>query len=358
MHKEPLLGKSLDEITEVVLSLGFPKFTAKQICDWIYKKRIKSISEMSNISEKNRNILGEKYSIGSTQAIDSQLSTDGTQKFLFATHNPINSDEPKSIESVFIPGKNRGTICISSQCGCKMNCSFCATATQGFSHNLEVSEILNQFYSIPQTFEVSNIVFMGMGEPFDNTQNVLKVLEILCAPWGFALSPKRITVSTVGLFPGLKQFLDESQCHVAISLHTPFEDERNSIIPTNKAYSINAIVECLKNYDWTHQRRLSFEYILLANVNDSLKHAYALHRLLYGMECRINLISYHKIDDKEYKKSSPEATLAFRDYLTKNGIFCSIRQSRGEDILAACGLLALTKGANSSNDDYDDELSE
>ena len=329
-----LLGMTLAEITSAVQELELPKFTAKQIADWIYVKRVKSIDEMTNISVRNRDVLKKHFEVGRKEPINLQTSVDGTKKMLFETMSG------QFIESVTIPEDDRLTLCVSSQVGCKMNCSFCMTGKMGFNGNLSPNEILNQVYSVPDSEALSNIVFMGMGEPLDNYENVMKAIEILTADYALAWSPKRITLSTIGVLPNLKLFLDESKCHLAISLHSPLSVQRQSLMPIEKKYASKEIVELLRNYDWSHQRRLSFEYIMFAGINDSLVYARELTRLLAGLDCRINLIRFHSFPDSEYRSADDETMVAFRDFLTAKGFISTIRASRGEDISAACGMLS------------------
>lgn len=336
--KQPLLGMNMEQLKEVVAGLGMPAFTAKQIAEWIYVKKVRSIDEMTSISLKNREKLNENYQIGCSEPVSCQRSVDGTVKYLYMTL------AGGFIETVYIPDGDRATLCVSSQVGCKMNCRFCMTGKQGFSGNLSVTDILNQLYSLPEKDNLTNVVFMGQGEPFDNLDEVLKATHLLTVPYGYGWSPKRITVSSVGLKKGLKRFLDESDCHLAISLHNPFPQQRGQIMPAEKAYSIREIVDLLKTYDFTHQRRLSFEYIVFHGVNDSMEHAHELVSLLRGLECRINLIRFHKIPGVDELDGAPEDVMVrFRDYLTKHGVFTTIRASRGEDIFAACGLLSTAK---------------
>jgi len=332
--KQHLLGMTMDELQSVVSECGMPKFTAKQIADWIYKKRISSIDEMTNLSVANRALLSEKYDVGRYTPIEFQQSADGTAKYLFRTEND------KLIESVMIPDDNRITLCVSSQVGCKFNCLFCMTGKQGFNGNLSTNEILNQIYSVREAEDLTNVVFMGMGEPLDNYDELKKTLDIMTVDYGMAWSPKRITVSTTGVTPKLKRFLDESNAHLAISIHSPEKEQRLSIMPAEKAFPIQGIIDLLKEYDWTKQRRLSFEYILFDNFNDSLLHAKELARMLQGLECRVNLIRFHAIPDVDLKTSSKEKMEVFRDYLTHKGFTATIRASRGEDIFAACGMLS------------------
>ena len=359
MQTETLLGKTLTELKSLVKDLGMPAFTAKQIFDWLYKKRVASVDEMTNISQKHRELLSSgtviagltstPLTIGLTPPTQHQTSTDGTVKYLFQCSagrglrvKPAMT-EKGAVETVFIPDKDRATLCVSTQAGCKMNCLFCATGKQGFHGQLSAGEILNQILSIPESDLLTNLVFMGMGEPLDNTDEVLKVLDILTAEEGFAWSPKRITVSSVGIIPGLKRLLDESRVHVAISLHSPFPAERLSLMPIEKTYPMQDVLDLVSRYDFAHQRRLSFEYICFGGFNDPPKHSAALAQLLRGIPyARVNLINYHPAAGVNLPASNPVAMVAFRDYLNSKGIISTIRASRGADILAACGMLSAT----------------
>ena len=336
-EKKCLLGMTLAELTDVVVELKLPKFTAKQIADWIYVKRVTEIDDMTNISIRNRDMLKEGFEVGVSLPIQTQVSVDGTEKLLFKTN------EGRLIESVLIPDDERLTLCISSQVGCKMNCDFCMTGKMGFGANLSVNEILNQVYSSPNSEALTNIVFMGMGEPLDNYENVIKAIEILTADYGLAWSPRRITLSTIGVTPMLERFLEESQCHLAVSLHSPISEQRQSIMPIEKKYPIEEVIELLKKYDWSKQRRLSFEYIMFDDVNDSLIYARELVKLLSDITCRVNLIRFHAIPGSLLKTASDDAMVRFRDFLTSKGIISTIRASRGEDISAACGMLSTEK---------------
>ncbi|MCM1040801.1 MAG: 23S rRNA (adenine(2503)-C(2))-methyltransferase RlmN [Bacteroides sp.] len=342
---EILLGKSLEELQGLCAELGFRKFTARQICEWIYRKKVRNVAQMTNLSLKDRAILEQAAIIGLHEPLQAQQSADGTRKYLFAS--PGAESRPGQsgfIESVMIPDGGRATLCVSSQSGCRMNCAFCATGSQGFNHHLPANQILNQICSVPESDLLTNLVFMGMGEPFDNLDNVLKALQVLTSPWGWAWSPTRITVSTVGVTPQLPRFMEECRCHLAISLHNPFAGERAELMPVEKAYPVKELVELLKTYDWSGQRRVSFEYILIDGFNDTPRHALATARLLHGLPCRVNLINYHEVPGKPYRKSSPQKTESFQKILQEKGITCTLRRSRGEDIMAACGLLAKTKG--------------
>lgn len=332
--KEKLYGKTLNELNKIVQDLGFPKYTSAQIANWLYKKNIDKIDDMSNLSVKSRSILSEKYIIGKSAPDSSQVSADGTKKYLY------KALDNKYIEAAYIPEKNRNTLCISSQVGCKMGCLFCMTGKQGFHGNLCSGDILNQISSLPEREELTNIVYMGMGEPLDNTEEVLKSLEILTSEWGYAMSPRRITVSTIGILPGLKLFLEKSECHLAISLHTPFDEERKALMPIEKIYPVKDVLKEIKKYNWRGQRRVSMEYIMFKDLNDTNRHIEELSRILKGIKCRLNLIRFHAIPDTALKGTTPDRMEEFRDRLNEKGIIATIRRSRGEDILAACGLLS------------------
>ena len=334
---EPLLGKSLAELKEVAKSLGMPAFAGGQMAKWLYVKHVMDIDGMTDISKGNRELLKERYAIGCMPPAESQRSVDGTVKYLFPTSSG------KFVETVYIPDNDRATLCVSSQVGCKMNCLFCQTGKQGFEGNLTTADILNQIYSLPERDKLTNIVFMGQGEPMDNLDNVLKATEALTAAWGYAWSPKRITVSSVGIKNKLKRFIEESECHVAISLHSPIHEQRAMLMPAEKAMPIADVVEMLRNYDFSHQRRLSFEYIVFGGVNDSPMHAREIIKLLKGLDCRINLIRFHQIPGVDLHGADDSRMEAFRNYLTGHGVFTTIRASRGQDIYAACGLLSTAR---------------
>lgn len=329
------------ELNQVAELLGLPRFAASQIEKWLYEAHVKSIDEMTNISKANRSKLSSTYCIGNMEPIDAQHSIDGTIKYLFPVRTTDPSEGTKRfVETVYIPEDDRATLCVSSQVGCQMNCLFCQTGKQGFEGNLTTADILNQLYSIPEAEKITNIVFMGQGEPMNNLDNVLKATQILTAKDGYAWSPKRITVSSVGVRGRLQSFLDESECHVAISLHSPLHEQREKLMPAEKGMPIEEIVEMLRNYDFNHQRRLSFEYIVFGGLNDSLQHAKAIVSLLHGLHCRVNLIRFHEIPNVNLHGASEGKMTAFRDYLTSHGIYTTIRASRGQDIFAACGLLS------------------
>ncbi|MGN0086483.1 MAG: 23S rRNA (adenine(2503)-C(2))-methyltransferase RlmN [Alloprevotella sp.] len=342
---QPLIGLTLDELKGLAASLGLPAFRARQMAHWLYGRHVRHIEEMTDLPRQVRQLLAERCEVGYRPPLRTLRSADGTVKYLFPTAGG------RYVESVFIPADgDRATLCVSCQVGCKMGCSFCMTGRQGFEASLSAADILGQIYALPERERLTNVVFMGQGEPFDNLDNVLKATEILTAEWGYAWSPKRITVSSVGLRKGLLRFLQESRCHLAISLHNPLPEERARLMPAEKAMSIVEVVDALKATGQfarrrgtpeaqAGQRRLTFEYIVLEGLNDSRRHADALLRLLEGLDCRVNLIRFHTIPDSPYRGASEARMTELRDYLTRRGLFTTIRASRGEDIMAACGLL-------------------
>ena len=342
MEKKTLLGLTLDELKDVARQLGMPAFTGSQIAKWIYERRVKSIDEMTNISKGNRAKLAESYEIGCMAPIESRHSKDGTVKYLFPVRTTDGDTSRKRfVETVYIPEEGgHATLCVSCEVGCKMNCLFCQTGKQGFHGYLTVADILNQAYSIPEADSLTNIVYMGQGEPMDNLDNVLRSTQILTAPYGWAWSPKRITVSSVELKDKLQRFLNESDCQVAISLHSPIHEQREKLMPAEKGMAIKDVVDLLRDYDFSHQRRLTFEYIVFGGLNDSQTHAREICRLLKGLDCHVNLIRFHQIPNVPLHGASPERMETFRDYLTAHGFYCTIRASRGQDIEAACGLLS------------------
>jgi len=334
MKKEKLYGKTLNELIAVTRHIGMPGYAAKQIADWLYKKEIFSIDEMTNLSKKMRELLSVDYEIGLIDPVNVTESRDGTRKYVY---NVLND---KYIETAFIPDNDRATICVSTQAGCKMGCIFCMTGKQGFQGNLSSNEILNQFRSLPEFLRLTNVVYMGMGEPLDNIAEVMKSIEIMTSEWGYKWSPARITVSTVGLKGTIKEFLEKSRCHLAVSLHTPFDEERKKLMPIQGTNTIKEILDFIRESDFNRQRRVSFEYILFRGMNDTPAHIKELARILNGIKCRINIIRFHQIPGSEFESPDPAATIKFKEALNKKGILTTIRASRGEDIGAACGLLS------------------
>jgi 23S rRNA (adenine2503-C2)-methyltransferase len=336
---EPLFGKTLDELKELMRNLNLPSYTASQLTDWLYKKNINSVDEMSNLSKKTRKILSEKFEIGLTSPSQVQTSSDGPKKYLF----PVSGGN--FIESAYIPEKNRNTLCVSSQAGCMRHCVFCMTGRQGLHGNLTAGEIVNQVKSLPEKDSLTNLVYMGMGEPFDNFHEVMNSLEIITSPWGFDWSPKRITVSTIGIVPAVRKFLQSSSCNLAISLHSPFEDERKKLMPIEKAQPFQEIIHEIKSHDINRHRKISIEYILFKGVNDTTRHVNELAKVLNGIRCRVNLIHFHPIPGTSLMGTSLQKMEKFRDDLNNKGIVATIRKSRGQDIAAACGMLSTNKSS-------------
>ena len=332
--KKPLIGLTLQELQKVAALYGLPRFAAKQIARRLYVNRATSISEMTELPKQARARLEQDYQVGRHRPLAEARSVDGTVKYLFPGVGERN------VESVYIPDGDRATLCVSSQAGCKMNCSFCMTGRQGFHGNLTAADIINQVLSIPESESLTNLVFMGMGEPLDNLQPVLDAIEILTAPWGLAWSPKRITVSSIGKIRELKTLIETTKVHIAISLHAPYPSERLRLMPVEKGMPIKEVLDLLRNYDFSHQRRLSFEYIMFRGVNDDARHCRELAKLLRGLDCRVNLIRFHAIPDSDLQPCSMAQMERFRDQLNDDGITATIRASRGEDIMAACGMLA------------------
>lgn len=331
MEKTKLIGMTLAELQDVAIKGKMPRFVGRQLAEWIYAKGAVRWDEMVNISKKNLQWLSDNYEIGRQRAARSSKSIDGTVKHLFTNSVGLH------YESVYIPDRERATLCVSSQIGCKMNCYFCATGKLGFKANLSAAEIINQ---VLEAMPLTNVVFMGMGEPLDNLAAVERAIEILTAPWGLGWSPKRITVSSVGKLPQLKELLDRTQVHIAISVHTADIEQRESMMPAQKAFPISSVMKCLAGYDFSHQRRLSLEYIMWRGVNDDIAHAEMLVKLIGSIECRVNLIRFHAIPGVDLRPASEERMIMFRNYLNQKGITATIRTSRGEDIEAACGMLA------------------
>ncbi|MCF7973601.1 MAG: 23S rRNA (adenine(2503)-C(2))-methyltransferase RlmN [Phycisphaerae bacterium] len=332
--KPALFGKTLDELIEIARQLGLPKFTGTQLAQWLYQKDVTCFADMTNLSKRARALLEEQYALGLHEPTQVQTSQDGTKKYLFPT------ETGKFIETAMIPSDDRVTVCVSSQIGCKMGCLFCMTGKQGFQGQVSAGEIVNQVRSIMERRQVTNLVYMGMGEPFDNLDEVLKSIDIFTADWGFAMSPRRITVSSVGITPGLVRFLRESEAHLAISVHTPFHEERQQLMPVQIAYPLQEVIDLIKQWDFSGQRRVSFEYIVFGGVNDTARHVKEMSRLLAGIRCRINLIRFHPIPGSPLQGTNEETLAWFQDELNKKGIITTIRASRGLDIYAACGLLS------------------
>ena len=331
---EYLYGKDMTELRRLCEELSLPRFAAGQIARWLYRRHTTDAAAMTDLPAAARVRLAERCDTGLSAPVGVSTSSDGTKKYLFRTV------QGHFIESAYIPDGDRATLCVSSQAGCRMGCRFCATGRQGLQESLPAAEILNQIVSLPERDRLTNLVFMGMGEPLDNPDQLLRTLSVITSEWGFGWSPTRVTVSTAGVVPQLRRFLDATKVHLAVSLHNPFREERMEIMPVERAWPIAEVTAILRGYDFTHQRRVSFEYIVLEGLNDSPRHIRGLSRLLDGIKCRINLIRFHRIPGSPYFSPDDEAMRRFRDALTARGIQTTIRASRGEDIQAACGLLS------------------
>ena len=333
-QKDVLFGKTLSQLEAIVKELGMQKYTAKQIASWLYRHHVESIEQMNNLSKANRDKLSALFDIGISNPVRIQTSVDGTKKYLFRSLNG------SFIEAAYIPDNHRSTLCISSQAGCRFGCMFCMTGKQGFQGQLSAGDILNQVRSIPEREQISNIVYMGMGEPFDNPEPVMQSIELLTSDYGYGMSPRRITVSTIGIIPAMEVFLEQSSCHLAVSLHSPFEEERKRIMPVENAHSLAEVLNTIKSFSIDRQRRISFEYIVFKDLNHSERHVKALAKILNGIRCRINLLRYHPVPGIEFESPSDEVMERFKEALEGKGIITTIRRSRGQDISAACGLLS------------------
>lgn len=335
LEKSPLIGLDLAGLRDVAAQVGLKPFAAKQMAAWLYGRRVTDITAMTDLSKTAREKLAERFTIGREAPLAEARSSDGTVKYLF------RGAQDRDVEAVMIPDKDRRTLCVSSQAGCKMRCEFCMTGRQGFHGNLSAAQIVNQILSVPESEDLTNVVFMGMGEPTDNLDAVMRVIDILTAPWGLGWSPKRITVSTVGAnLHSIRRLLDGTKVHVALSLHLPFADERAGLMPAERACPSARVLDLLREYDFAHQRRLSVEYIMWDGVNDDRRHARALAGMLRGTDARVNLIPFHEIPGASLRPCPREKMEQFRDYLNDLGVTATIRASRGQDIDAACGMLA------------------
>ncbi|MGC1391294.1 MAG: 23S rRNA (adenine(2503)-C(2))-methyltransferase RlmN [Bacteroidales bacterium] len=334
MVKKSLCGSTADEILDLIEPLGYSRAHAVSISNSIYKKAVSDINNFEKIPIRLREKLLNIAIDGIFFPQASAVSTDKSVKYLFST------ESGKEFETVYIPDKKRNTVCVSTQSGCKMGCSFCFTGRYGFRGNLTAGEIVNQIIALPQADRVTHVVFMGMGEPMDNLGNVLKACRIITAEWGLALSARNVTISTVGIMPGVDQFLKRSDCNLTLSLFSPFSEERKKMIPVENKYPVQEIINMMKNFPVKKKRRLSLAYVMIKDLNDTDYHLTELKSMLKGSEIRINLLSYHSGLNDQYCSSSGERMYLFKHNLIISGISASIRKSRGEDISAACGLLA------------------
>jgi len=333
LDKEPLFGKTLTQLETVVATVGLPRYAAKQLAGWLYQHDATTFDEMTNLAREARQRLEERFCIGISPPVGHQTSTDDTRKYIFQTRHGL-------IETVCIPEQERRTLCISSQVGCRMGCAFCMTGKQGFQGQLTTGEILNQIRSVPERRELTNIVYMGMGEPFDNLEAVLDSVAILTSHYGFVIPPRRVTVSTAGVAAGVRTYLECCGSPLAVSLHSPFEDERRALMPIENASPLREIIAIIRQTPISSQRRIFFEYIVFKGINHSQRHVDELARLLNGMRCRINLLRFHKVPGIPLESPDDDTMIAFRDALEAKGFVSTIRRSRGQDIAAACGLLS------------------
>lgn len=331
MIKRSLCGLTADEIM-ILAECNITQ--AKVVANYLYKRKIVDIMLVPNVSKRVKEELKKKSYPGIYGPVSSNISTDGTIKYLF------RNESAQEFETVLLTDNKRTTVCVSSQSGCKMGCPFCVTGRYGFRGNLSVRDILTQILWLPGSEKVTHVVFMGMGEPMDNTDNVLKACNILSAEWGLALSPRNITVSTVGITPGIKRFLQESKCNITLSLYSPFPEERYRTVPAEKKYPAHEIIQMMKDNQSGWKRRMSVAYIMIMDTNDTDRHLEGLKVLLWGSGIRINLLPFHAIPGDDNISSSPERMHYFKHELVISGISASIRKSKGIDVSAACGLLA------------------
>ena len=330
-----LCGLTADEIYDLIGYSGYTRLQAVSVSNSIYKKHISDISDFAKIPYRLKEMLLKVAHTGINLPLASEVSEDKSVKYLFRT------EDGKEFETVYIPDKKRNTVCVSTQSGCRMGCSFCVTARYGYHGNLTAGEIVNQIIAIPQSENVTHVVFMGMGEPMDNLENVLKACKIITAEWGLAISARNVTVSTVGLMPAVEQFLQNSDCNLALSLYSPFAVERKKMVPAENIYPVNIIINLIKNFPLKKKRRLSIAYVMIKNLNDSDYHLEELKSILTGSAIRVNLLPYNTVPSDQKSSSSAERMQFFKHNLIISGISASIRKSRGTDISAACGLLAI-----------------
>ncbi len=332
--KTNLFGLSAERIGALVSELEMPRYRAQQIARWLYGKHVDSLEEMTNLSLSDRRRLGEVAEIRAPRPREERVSADGTKKYAFLT------DGGDVVEAAMIPDGERRTLCLSSQVGCRVGCRFCATGAMRLRGNLSAGEILNQYRSIPERDQITNIVYMGMGEPLDNLPAVIESARLLTAEEGYGLSNRRITLSTVGKPAPLARFLENCDVRLAVSLHTPFQEQRRELMPGTRGYDLLELMQLLRRRAYGDSRRVTFEYVMLKGVNDSPEHADATAELVSGMRTRVNLIPFHPWDGNDIQPSLPAQIEQFRARLERRGVTATVRASRGLDIEAACGLLA------------------
>jgi len=336
-HKEIIKGYPIEELEAKMVAIGQPAFRGRQLFSWIYSKKESDFSNMTDMNKEFRGYLADNYSLPTLKVVDEQHSTDGTAKYL------VQLADGEKVESVFIPTEDRATLCVSTQVGCKMACTFCATGYQKFTRDLKAWEIVEQLTSIKFPKPVTNVVMMGMGEPFDNYDEVIKALKILQHPMGVALGKRHITVSTVGLNHNISRFVDANLGKLAISLHGTTDEQRSKLMPINKKYPIKSLMDVCRNLNFKGKLRVTFEYILFAGLNDSDEDAYRLIELVKGIPNKINLLAYNENDFIDFKRPSEERILRFQNILLAHNLTATYRKSRGRDIAAACGQLKTLK---------------
>jgi 23S rRNA (adenine2503-C2)-methyltransferase len=339
-----LLGLPRAELEAFVAAqLGAKPFRARQLMKWIYRRGASDFGAMTDLAQEFRARLGETAAISVPEIVAEQRSADGTRKWM------LRMDEVQGIETVYIPEPDRGTLCISSQVGCAMDCSFCSTAQQGFNRNLSVAEIVGQVFLAHRELRneraegraITNIVFMGMGEPLANYRNVVPAMRIFLDDLGYDLSRRRVTLSTSGLVPQIYKLAEECNVALAVSLHAPNDELRDRLVPINRKHPIGELLEACWHYiDKQNGRSVTFEYVMLDGVNDKPEQARELARLLRGRRAKLNLIPFNTFPGTSYRCSPPAVILRFRDILNEHGVIATTRRTRGDDIDAACGQLA------------------
>ena len=334
-----LYDLSYQRLGEFMHSLNEPQYRARQVVEWLHKRQATDLASMSNLSKKLRDQLQTLTTLQLPEIAFTKVSADGTHKWLLRLH------DGNVIETVFIPEPGRGTLCVSSQAGCALNCSFCSTGKEGFNRNLSMGEIIGQLniaqQQLKEPFKITNVVMMGMGEPLLNYDNVLGAMELMLHDHAYGLSKYRVTLSTSGVIPAMRQLQQDSEVALAVSLHAPNNELRSQLVPLNKKYPLEMLMPLCRDYFKKNSKRVvTFEYVMLAGVNDQIEHAQQLVKLLRDVPCKMNLIPFNPFKGSHYKTSSPEQVTCFQDYLTSKGLQTWVRKRRGDDIDAACGQLA------------------
>jgi 23S rRNA (adenine2503-C2)-methyltransferase len=328
----PLAGLDLTGLEHLLTINGVDPRFARRILYWIYRRGIMSFTEINDIPKNVLTVLSGSFATGLSSPVSSAVSADGSVKYLFRTDGGLLH------EAVYLPDGNRRTVCVSVQSGCRMGCRFCATGLNGWRGNLTAGEIVNQVVSLP--YDVNHVVLMGMGEPGDNIDEVIKAVNVLTAGWGLAVGKRRVTVSTVGITPAVKRLLAETECNITLSLYSPFPEERREAIPAETAWPYMETLNLMKTFPAGHDRRFTVAYVMIKGKNDAERHLEELKRLITGTGIRVNLLPYHHLEADACSSSDPETMMRFKHILVTSGIGASVRKSRGADIAAACGMLA------------------